>query len=172
VSALIMSGAPAALALIPLFAIYNALLITFAFTFRDAFRERHARVSLVAPTALAVTAIGGVLMLFYPMDPLGLPTTQAGRLHLWLAGITSLATMLAVLSTARSLRGDPVWRGLGLYSYASLAAIVIAGIWAATTAGEMSPLMGLAERVTIGAFLQWLLVVALALFRRPSATSS
>src|SRR6185503_8638135 len=172
VGALIMTSAPAAFVLIPLFAIYNALLITFAFAFRDAFSARGGQATLVAPTALAVAAIIGMLMLFYPIDPLGLPATEAGRLHSWLAGIASLATMVAVLSTARSLRHDPVWRPLGLYSYASLAAIVITGIWAATTAGEMSSLMGLAERVAIAAFLQWMLVVALALLRRPPATSS
>jgi hypothetical protein len=61
------------------------------------------------------------------------------------------------------LRRHPGWQGLAWYSYASFAAIAVAGIWAATTASEMSPLMGLAERVVIGAFLQWLLAVALVL---------
>jgi hypothetical protein len=175
VSALIMNGAPAATVLIPLFALYNALLIAFAFTMRDAFRDKGVRLSLVAPIALAAVAIAGVLMLIYPMDPLGLPTTETGRLHLWFAATAAFLTMVAVLLTAASLRRHPGWQGLAWYSYASVAAIAVAGIWAATTAGELSPLMGLAERIVIAAFLQWLLVVALVLvFRQPPepATSS
>jgi len=61
---------------------------------------------------------------------------------------------------------------LAWYSYASFVVIAVAGIWAATTASDLSPLMGLAERVVIAAFLQWLLVIAVTLARPAPATSS
>jgi hypothetical protein len=166
VGALTMTGAPAAVVLIPLFALYNALLIAFAFTVREVLWTKGVRLGLAAPIALAVAALMGALMLLYPIDPLGAPSTATGRMHAWFAGIAALAAMLAVLSTAGGLSRSG-WRTLAVYSYASLAAIVVSDIWAAMTAGEMSPLMGLAERLTIAAFLQWLFVLALALVRRP-----
>ena len=77
--------------------------------------------------------------------------------------------MVAVFFTARSLRRYPDWRGLAGYSYVSFGIIVVTGIWAASSAVAMSPWMGLAERLVIGAFLQWVFVIALTLLR-PSAT--
>src|SRR5436190_1504127 len=139
VSALIMNGAPAATVLIPLFALYNALLIAFAFAMREAFREHGVRLSLVAPIALAAVAIVGVAMLLYPMDPLGLPLTETGRLHIWFAVTASFLSMVAVLVTAAALRRNPEWQALAWYSYASFAVIAISGVWAATTASELSP---------------------------------
>ena len=78
--------------------------------------------------------------------------------------------MVAVLFTATSLGRYPAWRTFARYSYVSFAAIFVAGIWAATAAAELSPVMGLAERVVIGAFLQWLLAMAVALLRTPPAS--
>jgi Protein of unknown function (DUF998) len=172
VSALIMTGAPAAAVLIPLFALYNALLMAFAFTMREALRDRGVHVSLIGPIALAVVALAGVLMLLYPMDPLGVPLTESGRLHVWFAGLAAFFSMVAVLFTAAALRRHPDWQGLAWYSYASFVVIAVAGMWAATTASDLSPLMGLAERVVIAAFLQWLLVIAVTLARPAPATSS
>src|SRR4029079_3527043 len=94
VSALIMTGAPAAAVLIPLFALYNALLMAFAFTTREALRDRGVHVSLIGPIALAVVALAGVLMLLYPMDPLGIPLTESGRLHVWFAGLAAFFSMV------------------------------------------------------------------------------
>jgi hypothetical protein len=171
VGALTMPGAPAALVLIPLFALYNALLIAFAFTVRDVLRAEGVRLGLGAPTALAVAALLGALMLLYPIDPVGAPSTETGRMHLWFAAVASFATMLAVLSIAGAF-GRSGRRAFAIYSYVSLAAILVSDIWAVMTAADMSALMGLAERLTIGAFLQWLFVLALALLHRPRPTSA
>ncbi len=166
VGALTMAGAPAALAIIPLFALYNALLVAFAFTLRDVLFDRGVRTGLLGPTALAVTALVGALMLVYPMDPLGAPSTGDGRMHVWFAGIASIASMLAVWSVGGAV-GRAGWRRLEIYSWVSLAAIAVAGIWAATAGSQESALMGLAERTTIGAFLQWVFVVAVVLVQPP-----
>jgi hypothetical protein len=168
VSALIMPAAPAANVLIPLFALYNVLLIGFAFALPDAFRASGVRLSLFAPVALVLTGVAGAAMLYYPMDPLGVPTTRSGRFHVYLAGIASLGSMIAIWTVARSLSRNGDWLTFARYSRVSLAVVAVSGLWAATAAAERSPLMGLAERVTIGAFLQWLFVLAVALLRRPA----
>jgi hypothetical protein len=166
VSALLMTGAAAATVLIPLFALYNALLMAFAFAVRDVLHEHGVRLSLVAPIALAVTALLGALMLIYPMDPSGVPASEAGRMHDWFSGVAAVARLIAVFAAARSLREHLAWRGLAIYSYASLAVMIAAGFWAANATTEGSPWMGLAERVAMAAFLQWLFVFAVAVLRR------
>jgi hypothetical protein len=165
IGALTMTGAPEALVLIPLFALYNALLIAFAFTIRDVLRPLGVPAGLLGPTAMAVVALMGALMLFYPMDPLGAPSTEAGRMHVWFAGVAWVATILAVWSLGGAF-GRAGWRGLAGWSYAALAAIVVAGIW--NVSAGVSPLMGLAERITVGAFLAWVFAVAVALLRPAS----
>jgi hypothetical protein len=163
ISALAMNGAPAAYTVVALFALYNALLIAFAFTLRDALRPSGVRPSFLGPVALAVIAIVGVLMLVYPMDPLGAPSTETGRLHVFFSGIAGLSSMAAVLAMAVALGRHAAWRRFSLYSYVTLVVIVASGIWAASTASALSPDLGLAERVMVGAFLQWLLALAVAL---------
>ena len=166
VSALIMRDAPAAWALDPLFTVYNALLIVFAVGLREAFRERGAAIGLVAPTLLAIAGLVGMLTVFYPMDPIGVPLTRGGAMRNWLAGVASVATVLAVLFIALRLRRNPAWRRFVGYSLISLIVIVFTGGLAAALAAHPSPVMGLWERITIGAFLQWVLVLGLILVGR------
>jgi len=166
ISVLIMAGAPAAWALNPLFTVYNALMIVFAVGLRTAFRERGVAIGLLAPTLLAFTGLTGIVMGFYPTDPLGAPMTSTGVMHAWLAGVASVATMLAVLRVGLKLRREAGWRRFAGYSLATLFVIVASGALAAVLAAQMSPVMGLWERVTIAAFEQWVLVTALVLVRR------
>jgi len=166
ISVLNMVGAPAAWLLDPLFTLYNALMIVFAVGLRTAFRERSVTIGLLAPTLLAFTGLVGIVMGFYPTDPLGAPMTSTGTMHAWLAGVASVATMLAVLRVGLKLRAEPEWRRFAGYSLTTLVVIVASGALAAVLAARMSPVMGLWERVTIGAFEQWVLVTALMLVRR------
>jgi RsiW-degrading membrane proteinase PrsW (M82 family) len=71
--------------------------------------------------------------------------------------------MAAILAFALALRQRPKWRAFAIFSFFSLAAIFLSGLWAAATAVQLSPIMGLAERVTIGIFILWLLAFSLRL---------
>jgi len=115
-------------------------------------------------TTIFIWAAGilGVLMERpFPMDPRGSAATFAGTMHIVAAGLCSLAIMLALLFGARAFTSVPGGRGYALYSYITLAIVFLTGALAATSAATGSALMGLAERVTIGAFLQWVFLVAL-----------
>jgi hypothetical protein len=68
------------------------------------------------------------------------------------------------------LRGAEVARLRGFTS-ASLIIVLVSGLWAATSAAQHSPIVGLAERTTIGAFMLWLLGFAVTLFRRAYRTA-
>ncbi len=166
ISALIMGDAPAASVLDPIFTLYNALVILFAFAVGRAFRGFGFVVVVLVPAFLVLLGLAGILLDFYPMDPIGAVITYGGRVHLWLAGLASLSTVLAVLLSALALRNDPAWGRFAGYSLVSVIVIVFSGGFAALAAARHSPVMGLWERVTIGAFLLWMLVLALTLVRR------
>jgi hypothetical protein len=95
------------------------------------------------------------------MDPRGTPATFTGTMHLVLACLTSLGTRLAILFTGIWLRKIQNLQRCATYSFISLILVFISGGMAAISAAQASSYMGLFERITIGAFLQWLFVLAL-----------
>jgi hypothetical protein len=104
----------------------------------------------------------GVLMnRFFPQDSGGPPVMVSGTVHGVLAGVLSLGTMLAMLCTGLWLRHISGLHAYRIYSLTSLHLVfVFGGLGAIAT---HSPYLGLVERVTIGAFLQWFFVIALKL---------
>ena len=163
INQLLVPDAPAAAVLEPLFTVYNALLIVFAWRLKPAFSSRGAEISIIAPALIALTGVIGILIRLYPIDPIGALITFGGQMHLWLAGLASLASVFAVLFIAVPLRRNPAWWRFAGYSLISLIVIVFSGAFAVLAARRLSPVMGLWERVTIGALLQWLLVLAVTL---------
>ncbi len=144
-----------------LFAIYNALLAVFALGLAEALSERDARYPSGAPGLVLLVAASGIGLLAYPMDAIGTPGTLLGAIHIALAATASVGSMLAMLSVAYSLATAS--RALAIYSLASMQAVFASGAFAAVAAAWGSPMMGLAERITIAAFLQWILVLWVAL---------
>lgn len=74
--------------------------------------------------------------------------------------------MLSIMSMGLAQRAIGAWRGYAIYSFVTLAVVFITGGAAAAGAAVGSPLMGLLERATIGAFLQWVFVMAWKMLRR------
>jgi len=162
VSELIETGAPNKALLDALFIIYNLMVGLFGFRILFWTSHESRQMNRFAAWTLIVTAFLGLLMpLSFPMDPRGTPATFAGIMHLVLAGLTSLGTMLAILFMGLWLRKQPDLENYALYSFISLAIVFVSGGIAAASAAQVSPFMGLFERITIGAFLQWLFVLAL-----------
>jgi hypothetical protein len=175
ISELIAAGAPNTTLLNPLFTLYDILLAAFGvgllLTVRAHPEQRGARSGSLGAFALIVSGLLGVLMnLFFPQDPGGPPVTLTGTVHVVLAGVLSLGTMLAILCTGLWLRQAPGSRAYWCYSLASLAAIFISGGLGAAAIATSSPYLGLVERVTIGAFIQWVFVMALKLAAPTAAT--
>ena len=63
----------------------------------------------------------------------------------------------------------PGLRGYSAYSFLTVAVILVSGGLAAWTVASGNPFAGIFERVTIGAFLQWLAVVAMKMYRSGTA---
>jgi hypothetical protein len=168
ISELIAAGAPNTTLLIPLFTLYDILLAAFGAGLLLAVRahseKRGTRAGSWGALVLVVAGILGVLMnLFFPQDPGGPPVTLTGTVHVALAGVLSLGTMLAMLRTGLWLRHLPGVRAYWIYSLVSLAVVFASGGLGAAAIATSSPYLGLVERVTIGAFIQWVFVIALRL---------
>lgn len=115
---------------------------------------------------LGVTGLLGVAMSWLPMDPIGTPATAPGVGHLVVAGLMSVGSMAAILAFAIGAGGVDGWNAFSVYSYATFAIVLVTGGAAALSARGLWRSMGLLERLTIGTFLQWNAVLAVALLTR------
>lgn len=171
VSDLIAEGAPHKPLLDTLFAGYNlltaALGVGLLGRVRDSAPSGARSLGRAGAVALVSESVFGFVTLFFPEDAggLGAAISTAGLLHIVFAGLSSLSSMLAVLLTGLWLRSSPRWASLGRHSLWSVGAIFVSGGLAALLVARHSELGGLMERVTIGGFLQWVLVLGWAMRR-------
>jgi hypothetical membrane protein len=170
VSDLIATGAPNKALLDPLFAVYNLLVIAFAiglFQHVHADHQKYKKISgTVGALVLVAQGIFGLATLIFPEPAGGMSAaiTSTGAMHIVFAGLSSLTTMLTILLMGFWFRNSQYAHRYGLYSFISVAAVFLSGGLAAITVANQSPVAGLVERITIGGFLQWLLVIALNLY--------
>lgn len=168
VSELIETGAPNKAILDPLFAIYNILTIAFGIGLflyvRDILETRRKMVGIVGVLVLIAEGIFGFLTVFFPQDPIGSPATATGSMHIVLASLSSLTTLLAMLFLGLWFRVIPSLRHHGVYSFVSLGIVFVSGGLAASTIAHPGPVNGLIERITIFGFIQWLFVIGLRMY--------
>lgn len=177
ISELIAAGAPRKALLDALFILYNGLVIAFGIGMSVSLRGNGRRATLAGALTLTALGVFGVVMtLFFPMDLRGTPMTLTGTVHIVLAGAMSFLSILTILASGIGFRAIPKLASLRPYSLATVLVVLVTGGLAAAGAASESPHMGVYERLTIGAFLQWILVVALRVIamdsRRLSALSA
>jgi hypothetical membrane protein len=174
VSELIEAGAPNKGLLNPMFAVYNLLTGAFGlglFLTVRASSQTEGRLSgSLGALALVFEAMVGFVTIFFPQDPRGAAPTFTGATHIVLAGLSSLATAVTILLMGVWFRKVPGLRGYGTYSLTTVVIIFITGGLAAWAVPTNNPFAGIFERLVIGAFLQWLVVIALKMY--PSVMSS
>lgn len=140
---------------------YNALSIAFGFGITVVAANPTI---VLAGWLLAATGGLGLVMSWFPMDPVGSPTTLPGIGHLVLAGLMSIGTIAAIVTFAIGSGDVPGWSAFAAYSYVTAGVVAATGLVAATTAARHRPTMGAWERLTIGCFLQWHVALAIRLF--------
>ena len=123
--------------------------------------------------------IYGALGLIWPFAPMHLREALAAgqgdfrdTMHLTLASITEVLYFLALIYTAAAL-GRP----FRLYSIATVAILVLFGTLTFLDAPGLSknlptPMIGIWERINIGVFLLWVIVLGDVLWRRKPNTYS
>jgi uncharacterized membrane protein len=141
------------------FTVYNICLLLYAWgLYKDAYQQPRLRVEAVM---LFCVGLLGLAMYFYPQDARSMQMTFNGKMHLALAGIMSPLTILAMVFAGLGFRKAPLARRLGAYSFTSCIATFVTGGMSAIAVASNSSYGGLFERLTIGSFLHWLLVMSL-----------
>ena len=166
ISELVAAGAPNKPLLSSLFIVYNVLCSAFGIgllqqTINSSGRKTSGKLGAISLILLGI--IGLLLELFFPQDPGGPAVTFAGTMHIILASMAALLTMIAVVATGLWLRQIPGFRGYTLYSILTCTVIFVAG-GTVPILGMTHPYFGLLERIPIGAFIQWLFVIGLKMY--------
>jgi len=170
VSDLIAAGAPNKSLLDLLFALYNLLVIAFSVGLvqfvRSDQQNRRKVVGTVGALCLVAEGIFGLLTLFFPEDlgEMSAAISRTGMMHIVFAGLSSLTTMLTILLMGFWFKNSLRWQKYGRYSFISVGVVFVSGGLAAASIATGGSYGGLAERITIGGFLQWLFVISLALY--------
>jgi hypothetical protein len=98
----------------------------------------------------------------FPQDAWGSPPTFQGEMHKILAGVLAILSILSTLLMGIWLNRADLFPGFGTYSFITVGVLVLSGGFAVAKMG--SPIMGLTERITILAGLQWTVILALKIF--------
>ena len=98
----------------------------------------------------------------FPQDAWNTTPTFQGEMHKILAGVLALLSMLSTFLLGVWFQRSEVFSYFGVYSFVTVFVILVSGGFAVMKLG--SPIMGLTERITIIAGLQWTFLLAFKLF--------
>lgn len=168
VSELSAVGAPTRMVWIVLSAPYTLLMIAFSWGVLKSARKN--RLMRLAGNLLLIYSLLGILWPFAPMHlrpalAIG-GATLSDTLHIALGAITEVI-YLVVLGLAATALGPSFRR----YSIATLLVLLVFGVFTFAEASDVAlnkptPMIGVWERINIGAFLLWVIVLAVVLERR------
>jgi hypothetical protein len=167
VSELSAIGAPTRSAWIPWGVIYTLLFIAFGFGVRtSAHQNRYLRI--LGGLIIAY----GIISLAWPFAPMhlrGAEFTFTDTMHIALAMVT-IVLMFLVIGFGAKAFGKP----FRIYSIASLIIFLVFGALTGMSASRIAknlptPWVGVWERINIGAFLLWIIVLAIILLRAGSS---
>ncbi|MGI6037856.1 MAG: DUF998 domain-containing protein [Limnochordia bacterium] len=170
ISELTASGAPAAMVLNILFTLSLFLALIFGIGALSVLGRFKVQTLNNGIGLLVVIALLSLLWPLFPMDPRGAETSIGGIIHLVLAALVAPMTILCPLLVGLGSRKLTSRRGYPVYSVVSAAIILIAGLAAVGSTGP-GALLGVYERVTIGAYQQWMAGTALFLYTVPQSSS-
>lgn len=158
VSELLAVGSPGHDAIVPLLWIYTLLFIAFGAGVWSSTRGERA------------LRIGGGLLIGYGLwnivggfFPLRLGDDASIPLHIVATNVQLALMVAAMCFVAAGFRGRMRW-----YSIISLAVSAVMGMVAFMAAPGPNLVLGIGERISIGAFLLWVAVLAAALWQRPA----
>lgn len=164
VSELSAIGAPTRSVWVPLGTIYTILVAVFGCGVLLSARDRGSRRLRTAGAALI--AYGVVGLFWPPMHLRGMVPTLSDALHVVFAMATVLLMLLAMAFGAAAFE-----KAFRLYSIATIAAFAVFGTLSfrdgpRIAANLPTPWVGVWERINIGAFLLWVIALAIVLLKR------
>lgn len=168
ISELSAIDAPSRTVFVALGLAYDVLLIAFAIgVWRSAGRRRGLRV-----TAALLLAIGALGFFWPPMHLRGTVTTLTDTMHVVFASVVSLFILLAV-----GFGAGASGRRFRLYSIATIGGLLVFGALSfregpKVAADQPTPWLGLLERINLGLYLAWVVVLAVVLLRERRRAAS
>lgn len=117
-------------------------------------------------------SIALLLATVFPMDPIGATATWRGTMHLVLVGVSAALLVAGILVAGHALDHHFGWRWFWPYSIATALAMAAGAIATPLLIATGISLLGLAERATQFAYLQWLLVYAIRTIGESVASNS
>jgi len=166
ISALTSDNAPNLLLMDVLFGLYNISIIVFGVgAFRDSSVNLTKKYTAATFMIVLIGVLGLLMLVFTQPVPITNVTTE-GTIHLILAGVSSLITMIAILLIGLVYWGNKQMRSFAIYSFISDIIILISGGMAAVSIGGNNGYGGLFERITIGFFLLWVIVFSYVILKK------
>lgn len=159
ISLLASAEAPDTALMNALFAVYDIALCVFGGMWWVARREA-TQAEQIAALAVGIVGFLGLIMFVFPQDTPGTSVSTGGAVHIVLAAMMSLLTMLAIFLIGRADGRFPRRRNAALYSYITLAVVFVSGGLTVASIAEHWSYGGLFERCTIGMFELWVFVQA------------
>ena len=166
VSELSITNAPNLVLMDFMFGIYNISLVIFAI---GAFRDNKVDISKkykAAMLMLVLTGLSGIVLLFFSQDIRGSPATLEGTIHIAVAGISSLLTILAIFLSGFNFRKKVDMNNFGNYSLISGIIVIIFGGLAAFSVANNLYFGGLLEKITILTFIVWVMVFSYVILKK------
>jgi hypothetical protein len=171
ISELSAIGAPSRPLVLPLALTYDVLLIAFGLgVWGLSGRKRALR--FTAGFLVGIGVIGLAWTPFFPMNVRGVERTFSDTMHIVLTGVTVPLIMLAIGFGAAAF-GKP----FRLYSIGTLLASLVFGAVTGLdgpriAANLPTPWAGVTERISVGVYLLWVLVLAVVLLRTEKEPAS
>jgi hypothetical membrane protein len=166
ISELTSANAPNLILMSILFGIYNISILIFGIGAYLDNEIDNSRKYKAATLMLSIVGFLGILLLFFPQDLRNAAVTFQGTMHIVIAGITSLFTLISVLLVGINFRKVKEMKNFAVYSFISFAVILVSGGAAAISVGSNSTYGGLFERITIFAFMIWVLVFSYMIMKK------
>lgn len=166
-SELFAIGAPTSSLVVPLFTLFDILLLGFAIgTWLSAGQNRPLRITALMLVGLAVSGLS--LWPFFPMHMRGTEVTFTDTMHLTIAAISIVPGLLSV-----GLGMISLGKRFKYFSIGTIIGLLVPGILAFLYAPQVAtnqstPLLGLNERIAQYINALWIFVLAVLLLRRQS----
>jgi hypothetical protein len=171
ISELFAIGAPTSGLVVPLFTVYDVLLVAFALgVWVSAGRNRALRVMALMIVGNAVNGL--VLWNFFPMHMRSAEVTFTDTMHVTLAGVGIIFVLLALGFGAAAYRN---W--FRFYSIGTILILLLTGVVAFLCAPQLAanqptPWVGLTERISTYVYELWQVVLAIVLLRAANGSES
>jgi hypothetical protein len=167
VSELSAIGAPSRTSVVPLLTAHGVLLIPFGWGVRETAEGKHGlRTSGALLMALGVSDLPAPLFPMHQREALARGAgSRTDTMHIAITSVNSLLVLLAI-----GFGSAAFGRRFRLYSGGTIAVLAVTGGLTATQASRLeanlpTPWAGLTERISIGGYLLWQAVLAIALLR-------